>query len=56
MLPGMLLARVDGKSPVEYLTAASDRDRVRGFAKPLLREPVKMLGEIRSRWAKECAP
>jgi aminoglycoside phosphotransferase (APT) family kinase protein len=55
MLPGMLLARVDGKSPVEYLTAASDRDRVRSFAKPLLREPVKTLGKIRSRWAKECA-
>lgn len=55
MLPGMLLARVDGKSPVEYVTAASDRDRVRSFAKPLLKEPVKTLGEIRGRWTRERA-
>jgi aminoglycoside phosphotransferase (APT) family kinase protein len=55
MLPGMLLARVDGKSPVEYLTAESDRDRVRSFAKPLVREPVKTLAEIRRRWAEQRA-
>ena len=53
MLPAMLLARVDGKSPVEYLTSAKDKDRVRGFAKPRLREPVKTLGEIRTQWAAE---
>ncbi len=27
LLPGLLLARVDGKSPVEYITAEADKDR-----------------------------
>ena len=29
LLPGLFLARVDGKSPVEYLTEEKDKDRVR---------------------------
>ena len=33
------LARVDGKSPVEYLQSDEERDIVRAFAKDLLREP-----------------
>ncbi len=53
LLAAMLLARVDGKSPVEYLTAASDRQRVRSFAKPLVRDPVRSLAEIRHRWTRE---
>lgn len=32
LLAALLLARVDGKSPVEYLTDSRDQDRVRGFA------------------------
>ena len=40
LLPGLLLARVDGKSPVEYLTEEADRDRVRACAKPLLARPA----------------
>jgi aminoglycoside phosphotransferase (APT) family kinase protein len=33
LLPALLLARIDGKSPVEYLTTPADRDRVRQFAR-----------------------
>jgi aminoglycoside phosphotransferase (APT) family kinase protein len=33
LLPGLLLARVDGKSPVEYITEDADRDRVRRVAR-----------------------
>jgi hypothetical protein len=34
----LLLARVDGKSPVEYLTAEDVRERVRRAAKGMIRE------------------
>jgi aminoglycoside phosphotransferase (APT) family kinase protein len=50
LLPGLLLARVDGKSPVEYVTAEADRDRVRAFAKLLLRAPRTRLAEIAEAW------
>jgi len=50
LLPGLLLARVDGKSPVEYLTQAAARDRVRRAAQALLAAPVATLAEVRERW------
>ncbi len=53
LLPGLFLARVDGKSPVEYLTTERDKDRVRRVAATLLREPVQRLGEIAAAWRKE---
>ncbi len=56
LLPGLFLARVDGKSPVEYLTDDRDRDRVRRVAGALLRDPVKNLSTIRDRWAGEVLP
>ncbi len=51
LLPGLLLARVDGKSPVEYLTAEADRDLVRRSARPLILRPVDTLGDVRDAWA-----
>jgi hypothetical protein len=50
LLPGLALARVDGKSPVEYLTEEGDRETVRRFAIPLLRRSVGTLGEVMERW------
>ncbi len=41
LLPGLFLARVDGKSPVEYITAEPDKDRVRRTATALLADPVE---------------
>jgi len=49
LLPALMLARVDGKSPVEYLCAA-ERDHVRAVSTPLIRQPVftidNFLGEL----------
>ena len=50
LLPGLLLARVDGKSPVEYLTEDTDKNRVRAFTTGLLLEPVTRLGDVRRQW------
>lgn len=53
LLPGLLLARVDGKSPVEYLTEEADKNRVRRFAARLLERPATRLAEIASLWSSE---
>ncbi len=50
LLPGLLLARIDGKSPVEYLTEPAQKDTVRRIARALLREPPKDLREMRKAW------
>jgi aminoglycoside phosphotransferase (APT) family kinase protein len=55
LLPGLFLARVDGKSPVEYITAETDKDRVRHTARALLVSPVEQLGAVRLAWTKELA-
>ena len=52
LLPGLLLARVDGKSPVEYLTG-EDQNRVRHIARLLIQAPPEGLETIRHKWAKE---
>jgi len=51
LLPGLLLARVDGKSPVEYITDGTDRNRVRRAARRLLARPAATLHAVRSAWA-----
>lgn len=53
LLPGLFLARVDGKSPVEYITTDADRDRVRRVARPLLITPPARLLTISQAWARE---
>jgi len=53
LLPGLFLARIDGKSPVEYITAETDKARVRQVARALLAEPVERLVAIRAAWARE---
>jgi enolase len=50
LLPALLLARVDGKSPVEYLTAEASKDTVRRFARETLKNLPAELGAIRQRW------
>ena len=55
LLPGLFLARVDGKSPVEYITAEADKDRVRRTARALLLHPADRLAAIRQAWSKELA-
>ncbi|BDG72086.1 phosphotransferase family protein [Roseomonas fluvialis] len=53
LLPGLLLARVDGKSPVEYLTDDADKDRVRRVARALLLAPPDRLRTVRAAWGDE---
>jgi aminoglycoside phosphotransferase (APT) family kinase protein len=50
LLPALLLARVDGKSPVEYLSAEADRQAVRRAARPLIAAPVGTLHDVRKAW------
>ena len=52
LLPGLFLARVDGKSPVEYITRDKDREQVRATALPLIAEPPVGLDAIRAAWAR----
>ncbi len=51
LLPGLTLARIDGKSPVEYVTSELDKGRVRRFARELLLHPVNRLYAVREAWA-----
>jgi hypothetical protein len=45
LLPCLMLARVDGKSPVEYLSGDS-REHVRDLAIPLIAEPVGTIHHV----------
>jgi len=53
LLPGLFLARVDGKSPVEYIQGEADRDRVRRCARALLVAPPSRLANVLGAWKKE---
>ncbi len=53
LLPGLFLARVDGKSPVEYLTDENDKNRVRRTARALLANPVQTLEDVAAAWRRE---
>jgi aminoglycoside phosphotransferase (APT) family kinase protein len=50
LLPGLLLARVDGKSPVEYLTRDADRALVRDVARACLQAPADRLADVARAW------
>lgn len=45
----LMLARVDGKSPVEYLRTDVERNAVREFALDLIRDPPASAGEVCAR-------
>ena len=52
LLPGLTLARIDGKSPVEYLTERQ-RDIVRAMAIKLVQQGPKSLGVVAAAWGWE---
>jgi len=54
LLAAILLARVDGKSPLEYLTE-SDRVQLRAFARRWLLSPATRLAAMRAAWKEELA-
>jgi len=45
-LGGLLLARIDGKSPAEYIIDAALRERVRGFARNLILAPPARVADV----------
>jgi aminoglycoside phosphotransferase (APT) family kinase protein len=56
LLPGLFLARVDGKSPVEYLTDEPDRALVRRLARRFLRDPPQDPAPLADAVRAEVAP
>jgi aminoglycoside phosphotransferase (APT) family kinase protein len=50
LLPALMLARVDGKSPVEYLSDEADRECVRRFAAPLILSPPRVPSALADAW------
>jgi aminoglycoside phosphotransferase (APT) family kinase protein len=53
LLPGLFLARIDGKSPVEYVTDERQKERVRRVARPSIAAAPRHLGAVRAAWAAE---
>jgi hypothetical protein len=51
LLPALLLARIDGKSPVEYIEDETIKKGVRTFARPLIATPASSLSLIKVKWA-----
>ncbi len=51
LLPALLLARIDGKSPVEYITAPAAQEAVRSVARPLVAAPPERLAAVADAWA-----
>jgi aminoglycoside phosphotransferase (APT) family kinase protein len=50
LLPALFLARVDGKSPVEYLIRESERAAVRRCAIPMISDPPPRLKDVADAW------
>lgn len=50
LLPALMLARIDGKSPVEYLTDERDKDRVRHKARAMLMDAPDTVVNLRAEW------
>jgi aminoglycoside phosphotransferase (APT) family kinase protein len=53
LLPGLFLARVDGKSPVEYLTDEPGKNAVRRVARALVAVPPSKLDAVAQAWPEE---
>jgi aminoglycoside phosphotransferase (APT) family kinase protein len=50
LLPALFLGRVDGKSPVEYITQDKQKDLIRQVARPLIAKPVNRLASVAHAW------
>jgi hypothetical protein len=45
-LAGLLLARMDAKSPVEYITDPDLKQRIRAFARELITQTPRAVSEV----------
>ena len=50
LVPALMLARVDGKSPVEYLPQTAQKDLVRAFATTMLLDQKSQLNLVHRAW------
>ncbi len=55
-LPLLLLARIDGKSPAEYIRDPATKQRIREFAQSLLDEPATRPSEVFERLSEPLSP
>ena len=55
LLPMLMLARVDGTSPAEYLTQKAKQNFIREVVRPAMREPGKSLERFTRRWQEALA-
>jgi aminoglycoside phosphotransferase (APT) family kinase protein len=53
LLPALLLARMSGKSPVEYIGELHRAADLKAFAKHWLRAPASQLAELGAAWTRE---
>jgi aminoglycoside phosphotransferase (APT) family kinase protein len=53
LLPALLLGRIDGKSPVEYITDERSKSRVRQVSVRLITSRAASLAQIRDAWAQQ---
>jgi 5-methylthioribose kinase len=53
LLPALVLARIDGKSPVEYITSENDRNLVREAMRPLVKSAPQDLAAVRWVWSEK---
>ena len=51
LLPALLLARIDGKSPVEYITEARDEGPGAPCSRAASSQPARIVWRIREAWA-----
>ena len=50
VLASLMLARIDGKSPVEYINTDLQKNKVRNFSKYILKNPLNSLLEFSEKW------
>jgi aminoglycoside phosphotransferase (APT) family kinase protein len=55
LLPALTLARIDGKSPVEYIVTERNKQRVREIARALIIKPRWRLAEVADSWRRGIA-
>ena len=51
LLPALTLARIDGTSPVEYITDERERDMIRRWAASMIQSPRARLKDVAQHWA-----
>jgi len=53
LLPMLMLARVDGKSPVEYITDVNKKEFIRKFTNEKIKNPKNKLEAFQNSWLSE---